>query len=111
MGLAAGEVLHGGAEGIGRKQANIDLHSTARAKAYFVFATCNDVHQSRQLDDVVNKFLTFFIVTASFSSYQNVEIADGFAPSTQGTGGRNVFDPGISAQMFDDFPGLSFGRV
>jgi hypothetical protein len=69
MGLAAGEVLHGGAEGIGREQANVHLHSTAHAKADLVFAACDDVHQSRQLDDVVNQFLPLCVVAASFSSH------------------------------------------
>src|SRR5579863_7870545 len=111
MGLAAGEVLHGGAEGIGGEKANVDLHASAHAKADFIFAAGDDVHQTWQLDDVVNQLLPFFIVTARFAGYEDVEIAHRFASPTQRTGGRDVFDAGISAEVLDDFFSLSFGCV
>src|ERR1700680_1163104 len=104
MGLAAGEVLQGCAEGIGGKKADVNLHSAAHGKTHLVFAASDDVHQAGQLDDVINQFLPFFIVATSFPGYQDVEIADGFASAAQGSGGSDIFDAGISAHVLDDFP-------
>ena len=38
VGLRAGEILHGGAEGFRRQKTHIHLHAAAQAKADFVFA-------------------------------------------------------------------------
>ena len=111
MGFAAGEVLHGGAEGIGGKQADVDLHAAAHAKADFVFAAGDDVHQAGQFDDVIDQFLAFFVVATGFASYQDVEIADGLASAAERTGGRDFLDAGILAQMVGDLCGLGFGCI
>ena len=47
VGLGAGEILHGGAEGFGRQKAHIHLHAAAQAKADFIFAAGDDFHQAR----------------------------------------------------------------
>ncbi len=56
MGLGAGEVLHGRAEGFRRKQAHIHLHAAAQAEADFVFTLGDDFHQAGQFDDVLDEF-------------------------------------------------------
>src|SRR6202142_2421067 len=98
MGFAAGEVLQGCAEGVGGDQANVHLHFAAHAKADLVFAASDDVHQARQLDDVVNQLLTFFLITAMPPGYEDIEIADCPASSAERSGGGDFFSAGIIAQ-------------
>ena len=111
VGLGAGEILHGGAEGFRRQQAHVHLHAAAQTKADFVFAAGDDLHEARKFDDVLDQFFASGVIAAGFAGDQNVEIADGFASAAQRTGGRDFFHAGIIAQMLDDFVGLPFGGV
>src|SRR5579863_723591 len=111
MRFAAGEILHSRAERIGGKKANIDLHAAAHAKADFVFTACDDVHQARQLDDVIDEFLALLILDARLASYENIEITHGFASAAERPGWRDLFYSRVIAQVFDDFSGLRLRRV
>ena len=67
VGLRAGEILHGGAEGFGRQEAHVHLHAAAHAKADFVFAAGDDFHEAGKLDDVVDEFLARSVVAAGLA--------------------------------------------
>ena len=111
MRFAAGEVLHGRAERLGRQKANVHLHAATHAEAHFVFAPRNDVHQPRQLDDVINQFLPWASFAASFAGDQNVEVADGLTSAPQRASRRDLLDSGESAQMLGDLLRLGFRCV
>ncbi len=81
--LGSGEVLHGRAEGFRRKQTNINLQAVAQVKADLVVAAGDDVHQRRILCDVGDGLLARGFATAGLASDENVEIANGFAATTQ----------------------------
>ena len=111
VGFRAGEVLHGGAEGFRRQKAHVHLHAAAQAEADFVLAAGDDFHQAGEFDDVLDELFAGGVIAAGLAGDQDVEVADGFAPAAQGSGGRDLFHAGIIAQMLDDFLGLAFGGV
>ena len=96
VGLRAGEILHGGAEGVRRQKAHIHLHAAAQAKADFVLAAGDDFHQAGKFDDVLDQLLAGRVIAAGLARDQNVEIADGFASAAQRAGGSYLFHAGIS---------------
>ena len=112
MGLRSGEVLHGRAEGFGRKKAHVDLHAAAQTKADFIFAAGDDFHEAGKFDDVLNQLPGGRpSVAAGFAGDQDVEIADGFASAAQRASGRYFFDAREILEVLNDFFGFAFGRV
>ena len=91
MGLRAGEILHGGAEGFRRQKAHVHLHAAAQTKAHFVFAASDDFHKAGKLDDVLDQAFAGNVVAAGLARDQNIEVAHGFPPAAQRTGGSHFF--------------------
>ncbi len=97
--------------GFRRQQAHVHLHAAAQAKADFIFAAGDDLHQARKFDDVLDQLFSSVVIAAGLACDQDVEIADGFASAAQRACGRNLLDLRIIFQMVDDFLGFPFRRV
>src|SRR5581483_9246214 len=82
-----------------------------QAEADFVFPTRNDLHQPRQLDDVLNHVLTLGCVATAGTSHQDVEIANGFSSAPQRPGPRDLLNSRNLGQVFNDLVGLVFSDI
>ncbi len=111
MSFRSGEVLHGGAEGFGRKQAHVDLQAAAQVEADLVVAADDDVHERRILRDVGNGLLASCFGGAGLAGDEDVEIADGFAAAAQGSGGRDFVDAGKLLDVGGELLALDLGGV
>ena len=111
MGFGAGEVLQGGAERVGREQAHIHLHAIALAEADFIFTLRDDFHEAREADEMFDQLLAAGVIHAGFAGDQHVEVADGVASATQGTGGGDFVDAWNLSEMGDQFVGELAGSV
>ena len=111
VGLGAGEILHGCAEGVRRQKAYIHLHASAQTKADLIVSAGDDFHQAGKFDDVVDEVLAGSVIAAGLARNQDVEIADGLASAAQRSRGSYFFYPGIIAEVLDDLIGLLFGSV
>src|SRR5579864_1925968 len=109
--LGASEVLHGGAEGVGRKQANVDLHAPTQVEADLVVATGDYVHDRRIFGDIVDGFLASGFGAAGLAGDEDVEIADGVAASAQGSGGSDFVDALELLDVGGEFVALDLGCV
>ena len=58
-----------------------------------------------------NQLLALVIITAGWPGYQNIEIADGLTPSSQGACRSHFLDPAVILQVFNNLPGLIFSNV
>src|SRR5437879_6540622 len=109
--LGAREVLHGGAEGVGRKQANIDLHAATEVKANFIVSASDDIHDGRIFGDIIDGFLASSFGAAGLAGDKDVEVADGVAASAQGSGGRDFVDTLELLDVGGEFFALDLGDV
>ena len=71
----------------------------------------NDFHEAGKFDDVVDEFLPGAVIAAGVAGDQDIEVADGFAPAAQRTGGSYFLYAAIIAKMLDDLIGLALGGV
>ena len=111
VGFRSGEVLHGRAERIRRQKPHVDLHAAAQVEADLVVAAGDHVHERRVLRDVSDRLLAVFLVAAGFARDEDVEIAHGFAPAAQRSGGRDLVDAGIFLEIFGELVGFGLGGV
>ena len=101
--LAAGEILHGSAEGFRRQQADIYLHAVAQLDADFVLALRQRLQDAGEGEDARDERLALLAVGGSLAGDQDVEVADGLAAAAQRAGGRDLFHSGRALEVLDEF--------
>src|SRR5579883_100445 len=108
--FGAGEVLQGCAVGVFRKQAHVYLKTSAKAKADFVLAFGDEVHDEGIGGGVFDGGLDFPF-RAGASGNEDVEVADGFTSTTEGASGSDDVHAIEGAEVGDEFFSGDFGVV